>query len=73
MKKKEIEKRLMAEKVAQQEIDRLRRELERTRNQAPKTLFVEKVILSSKKSLPTFIWYFIFFFQIKFNLLSYFI
>ena len=55
----------MSEKVAQQEIDRLRRELERTRNQAPKTLFVEKVILSNKKNFYLLLFVFFFFFKLN--------
>jgi hypothetical protein len=39
----EIEKRLLIEKTSQKEIDRLRRELERLRNQAPKTVIVKEV------------------------------
>lgn len=36
----EIDKRIAAEKNSQREIDRLRRELERVRNQGPKTIIV---------------------------------
>ena len=39
---KEIDKRLQAEKSSQQEIERLRRELERLRNQPVKTLIVKE-------------------------------
>jgi len=39
----EIEKRLQIEQTSQKEIDRLRRELERLRNQAPRTIIVKEV------------------------------
>lgn len=46
----EIDKRLLAEKAAQQEIERLRRELERVRHQAPKT-----VVVTQKRSPSPFL------------------